>query len=193
MYIVYLTLMLVNMAAAFLILALYIYRGLPCNDRRGWIPAFAITGFVALVTGLHMTFVWPMPGVYNMAFGEPSVMVGVLFLSGAWVIGKCWDITPLSVYAFLAGIAAVIIGIRFIDLGISQEPLAAGVGLMLSGLSGVLALPVIYLGPRSLTLSRIIQLLAVVMLVAAAVLWAYTSYVTYWGHMESFRNWNPNA
>ncbi len=192
MYIVYLTVMLINMAAAFFTLAWYIWRGMPCENKRGWLPAFTITGFVALITGLHMTFTWPMPSVYNIAFGEPSIMLGVLLLGGAWAIGKCWNLTPLTVYAFLAGIVAIVLGIRFIESSISQEPIPAGLGLIFSGLVGVLSLPALFLCPRSPGLSRAIQLLAILLLVIAGAIWAYSGYVTYWDHMQSFTGWNPN-
>ncbi len=192
MFIVYLTIMLVNLAAAFLLLAWYVYKGLPCGDNKAWVPAFVVTGSVALIFGLHMSLTWPMPGVYNIAFGEPSVMVGALFLAGSWGIARCLDFRPLSVYALLAGIAAMIIGVRFIQLNISQEPLAAGIGLLMSGLAGVLTLPATYIWPRNRALGRVFQLLLVLLLLAAALLWAYTGYITYWDHMDSFRQWNPN-
>jgi putative membrane protein len=191
MYIVYLTLMLTNLSAAFFILAWYVWRGLPCGDKKAWVPAFVVPGSVALLTGLHMTFTWPMPGVYNMAFGEPSIMVGVLFLAGSWGIAKCWDFTPLAIYAFIAGIAAMIIGIQFIHLNISQEPLAAGVGLLMSGFAGVLTLPVTFFWSRIKPLGRFFQIILVLLLVVAAVLWAYTAYATYWDHMASFGSWKP--
>ena len=73
--IVYLTLMNANIAAALFIPAIFIYCGMSSAENKYFIPAFVITGFMSLATRLHMTLTWPMPGAWNIAFGEPSVMV----------------------------------------------------------------------------------------------------------------------
>ena len=78
MYIVYVTLMNANMAVALFLLAVFIFRGIFSESARDFVPAFTLTGAVAVATGLHMVFTAPMPGSWNIAMGEPSVLMGVL-------------------------------------------------------------------------------------------------------------------
>jgi putative membrane protein len=88
MFIDYVTLMLANMAAGLLVLAVFLWRDIsaatPDSGRR-WAPAMAVPGLIATITGFAMTFTWPLPSPYNIAFGETSVMLGVLFLAASWL------------------------------------------------------------------------------------------------------------
>jgi putative membrane protein len=173
-------------------LAIFIFRGLQAPDSKKWIPAFALSGFVAMVTGLYMTFTWPMPGVNNIAFGELSVMIGVLLLGAAWCIGKSWSFFPLSVYAVFASIAAVVIGIQFIHLQIDQNPDYTGVAFILVGLGGVLALPTTFFYSRNPKLSRVFQWAAIILLIVGGAILAGTGYKTYWDHMSIFSKYAPS-
>jgi putative membrane protein len=190
-YIVYLTLMMTNIAAALFLLALYIFRGFAAENQKKWIPAFALSGGIALATGLHMIFVWPMPSVYNIAFGELSIMLGGLLVAGAWAIAKSWSFVPLGVYAFFASLAAVVVGVRFINLQISKEPLVVAAVLILTGVSGVLALPATFFYQRNPGLSRAIQWAAIIALVVAGGVLAFSAYTGYWDHLESFQAYKP--
>ena len=76
MMIDYVTLMLVNMAAGFFLLGCFVWRGLDAEDRINWVPAFGICGLVAAVCGFVMTFTWPLPKPFSMAFGEDVGFAG---------------------------------------------------------------------------------------------------------------------
>jgi putative membrane protein len=43
----------------------------------------------------------------------------------------------LAIYVFFAGIAAVVIGIRIMNLGLTKQPFLSGVGFILTGLAGI--------------------------------------------------------
>jgi putative membrane protein len=79
MFIDYVSLMLINLAAGLALLGAYVYFGLGKSNQRRWIPGFSVVGAIALVTGLHMTFTWSIPGSFNIAFGETTVLFGILF------------------------------------------------------------------------------------------------------------------
>lgn len=186
MFIDYLTLMLINMAAGYAILACYVFRGLGSDHERAYAPAFAITGLVAFLTGLHMTWTWPLPGAYNSAFGETSVMLGVLFLGAALAVATGWGLHALGVYAVFAGIAAIVLGVRIMDLGMTRSPRLSGIGFILSGAGGVLVLPVL-----ALRKCRITRTAAAIVLLLAAIIWARAGYMAYWGHMAGFKDYKP--
>lgn len=189
MYIDYLTLMLINMAAGLALLACYVCLDFDGGNSKRWVPGFAIVGFLALITGLHMTFTWPLPGAYNVAFGEMSVLLGVLFLAAALAFAKDWDLLSLAIYAFFAGLAAFVIGVRIIGLGMTLKPWFSGIGFILTGLAGVFALPALYLRSR-----RSVRLLGTIVLATAAFIWAITGYTAYRGHLSKDSNpgqWVP--
>jgi hypothetical protein len=120
-FIDYITLLLVNMTAGFVLLGLYVLRGLDDPLNRRWVPGFAIVGVIAFLFGSHMTLTWPVIGAYNSAFGEMSVLYGGIFLGAALSIARGWSLVSVAIYASLAGAAAVLLGLRIIDLGMTKE------------------------------------------------------------------------
>ncbi len=189
MFIDYITLLLINMTAGYCLLSGYVYRGLDDPLDKRWLPGFIIVGFIALVFGAHMTATWPIVGAFNSAYGEMSVLFGVIFLGAALAIAKGWSLLTVTIYAFYAGLAAVLLGIRIIDMGMTKVPLLSGIGFILSGLGGVLAAPTL----TWLRQSRPFRTLAAIVLGAAALIWAFTGYMAYWAHMEGFAGWVPLA
>jgi putative membrane protein len=150
------------------------------------VPGFAITGLVALITGLHMSFNWPLPSSYNIAFGEMSTMFGVLFLGAALALALSWELISVAIYGFFAGLAAIVIGIGLISRGMSEQPLLAGVGYILAGLGGILTVPAWFTRQ-----SRTIRTITALVLLAAAAIWAITGYGAYWQHLGDFAKWAP--
>ena len=144
MFIDYIPLLLVNMAAGLVLLAVFMLRGLDSSSHR-WAPAFAIVGLVALVAGLHMTLTWPIPKLEkadlrwaNAAYGEMSVLLGVLFLGGALALGKGWSLAPVGAYALVASAAAVVVGVRIFSAHLSAAPTPTAIGFLLTAGGGVL-------------------------------------------------------
>ncbi|MFA5064917.1 MAG: DUF981 domain-containing protein [Dehalococcoidia bacterium] len=186
MFIDYVALMLVNMAAGFFLLAWFIYRDLAGTNRKRWIPAFAAVGLVAFVTGLHMSFTWPLPGSFNEPYGNTSVLLGIGFLGTAWALGRDWDLFAVGIYAFFSSLVPMVIGPRFIMLGMTPQPLVAGTGFVLSGIAGILT-AVNY----SLHTSKFLRLVTAIVLVVAGVIWAFTAYAAIWEHLGTFSKWAP--
>jgi len=181
----YVPLMLLNMTAGFVVLAFFLLMGLQ-GERKRWVAPFAMVGLVAFLAGLHMSFTWPLPGAYNSAFGETSVLLGIIYLGVALSLAKEWNPAPIAIYGILAGLAAVVLGVRILDLQMTAKPPLAGAGFILSGAGGILA-ALAFCWPTSKGL-RAIGALA---LILAAIIWALTTYMAYWGHMDSFKNWKP--
>jgi len=188
MFIDYLPMLLVNMAAGLLILAAYFWRGLGRPDPRIWAPAFAMVGLVAFVAGLHLTFTWPLPKLEkvnlswaNVAWGEMSVLLGTLYLGAALAIAKEWSLVPVAVYGLVASVAALVVGIRLMDLGLSSTPALTGTGFLLTAFGGILALPSV-----AWPAFRLPRILAGLSLVAAAGIWAFIGLGGYWMHLERF-------
>lgn len=190
MFIDYITLMLINLAAGLTLLAAYLHFGLPSGssdpNQKRWVISFGIAGSIALVTGLHMIFTWPVIGSFNIAFGETSVLFGALLVGAALSLSMGWDLLPLGIYGFFAGLAAIIVGLRIMNLGLTKLPTVSGIGFILTGLGGVCAAPL--LAAKS---NRTLRTVGVVVLLAAALIFAFIGLSAYWAHLESFSDWKP--
>ena len=178
MFIDYATLMLINMTAGLVVLAFFVAFAVHKEDRRAWSPAFAITGLIASITGLVMCFTWPLPYPYNISFGEPSVMFGLLYLAAAMSLAKGWKLMPVSIYAVFAGAVAILVGICFIHLGLSKTPVLSGIGFILTGSIGVLTPLLLWM--KKVT---ILRLLGALPPLGAACVWAWIGFTAYWSHL----------
>jgi len=188
MFIDFITLLLVNMAAGLLILTLFLLRGFGSPGEKAWAPALGMVGLVGSLAGGYMALTWPVRqmGEYNVtwanpAFGEMSVLLGVAFLGAAVAVAKEWTLMPVAIYGLVAGIVAMVLGVRIFGVGLSAKPLATAVGFLLTGLGGPLVLAVV-LAPTK----RFLRALASVCLIPAAGIWLLTAILGYWAHMEMF-------
>jgi putative membrane protein len=187
MFIDYLTLIMINLVAGTALLSYYLYKGMDAKDQRPYAAGFAAVGLLGVVLGLTLTFTWPLPGSYNIAFGETTTLFGVVFLTTALALSQGWDLLPVAIYAFFAGVDAVVVGIRLISLNLTKEPLFSGIGFILAGLGGVFAAPFL----AFLKKYRAIRILAAIVVLITALVWAFTFYNSLWGHMASFSTWVP--
>jgi putative membrane protein len=186
MFIDYLTLMLINMAAGFAILALFVLKYLSGGDRKKLAPGLLASGSLALVTGLHESFTWPIVSSYNIPFGEMSVLFGLLLFFGALALLRDWELLSLGIYATFAGAAAIVLGIRLYNLGMTSEPLVACAGFVLSGLIGFLSLPLYFLRSH-----KVVRILGTIALAGAAAIWLVFAFLGYWAHLANFSKWLP--
>ncbi len=185
MFIDFLTLMLVNLSAGLTIMAIFVFKYLD-KDRKKMAPGFLASGFLSLVTGLRVVFTWPLPGSYNIPFGEMAVFFGVLFLAAGLAVLFDWDLLTLGIYAIFVGAASIELGIRIFVLNMTSEPLVASGGFILTGLMAVLTLPVYYL--RRFV---VIRGLAALGLLGSAAIWVMTGILAYWQHLQAFAKWVP--
>ena len=187
MFIDYLTLIMINMVAGTALLAYYLWRGIDEADQRPYAAAFFGVGLLALITGLHLSFNWPLPGSYNVGYGDATTLFGIVFLVTALALWNGWSLIPVAIYAFFAGVDAIVVGVRIFSLQLTKEPLLSAVGFVLAGLGGVGAAP-FFLWFRN---NRTVRLVGVGLLLLTALLWSVTFYGALWDHMESFQDWLP--
>ena len=130
----------INLVAGSVLLAYYLWKGLDEKDQRPYAAAFFVTGLVGLVTGFQLAFTWPLPGSFNVGYGDATTLFGVVFLGTAIALWQGWSLVPVSLYAFFAA-SMLMVGLGLYSLRLGQEPLVAAVGFVLAGLGGVGAFP----------------------------------------------------
>jgi putative membrane protein len=187
MFIDFLTLVMINLVAGTVLLAYYLWKGLDAEDQKPYAAAFGLTGLLSLTLGLRLAFTWPLPGSYNVGYSDATTLFGVVLLATAISLAMGWDLKPVALYAFFAGVDAVIVGIRIWSLQLGKEPLVAAIGFILAGLGGVFAFPFF----QWFRDNKAIRWIAILLLLATAAIWAATFYGALWDHLASFANWVP--
>ncbi|MGB8214835.1 MAG: DUF981 domain-containing protein [Anaerolineales bacterium] len=187
MFIDFLSVVLINLVAGSVLLAYYLWKGIDEKDQRPYAAAFFVVGLLGLITGLQLSFTWPLPGSFNVGYGDATTLFGLVFLGMSLALWQAWSLIPVSIYAFFAGIDAIIVGIRLYSLQLGQEPLLAAVGFVLAGLGGVGAFPFL----QWFKDNKLVRWIAIVVLVASAAVWAVTFYGALWAHMSAFAKWVP--
>jgi len=170
------------------------------NDQQKVAPGFLATGFVATLSGLDIAFRWPLVGSYNIVFGEPLLLFGVLLFFTGLAVLKGWDLHTLGIFAVFAGVVAIILGIRMwygievtnkagekVFHGMTREPALAGISFILTGIGGILTLPA-YL----LRKNMVLRIIVAVLFVVAAVLFAIMGFGSYCSHPQSFAGSKPH-
>ncbi|MFW6061213.1 MAG: DUF981 family protein [Planctomycetota bacterium] len=186
----YITLMLIDTVAALMVLGLFFLLGVDSPRRKTWIPALFATGLIALITGSHMTLTWPIQNVAeadfglkvaNLAYGEPTLMLGALLWGVAWALAKDLRLTSLGVLSLLLGGVSILIGIFMWVEQVPKGPVLSGLAFVLTGSGGVLALPAVLL-PKQ----RWLGVVTALVLFGAAALLAVIGYGAYWSHLGRY-------
>ncbi len=187
MFIDFLTLVMINLVAGTALLAFYLWRGIDEKDQRAYAAAFFGVGLISLVTGLQISFTWPLPGAYNVGYGDATTLFGVVFLATSIALFFGSSLLPVSIYAFFAAIDALLVGVRIWSLQITQEPLVSAVGFILAGLSGLGVFPFLMWFRQN----QIVRWIGILLLVGTVLVWGITFYGSLWAHMASFAKWVP--
>lgn len=187
MFIDYLTVLLANLAAGFILLAAFLLRGLGAGKDKDWALAFGIIGLPGFLISLHMVLTWPLPGPFNVAYGESALLFSILFLATAVGLATGCSLKGVAYYALFAGIASVVIGVRVLNLRLTPGPEMTAAGFIVTGIAGILAAPaMIFFADR-----RGWRLPAALLLLVCAGIWGLTGLGAYWGHLESMAKWTP--
>lgn len=188
MFVNYLTLMLLNIAIGFFFLGIYAYRQHQRSDFQKWVPLFGMIGIIAFILGLHMIMTWPIPGSYNIPYGELSILFGALFLGAAYALKNSLDLSLLTVYSFFVGALGILVGVRIAHLGLTKEPIISGVLFAASGLAAMLAFPI-----HRVKNKAFVHHIGATVMIIVSFGWLFYAYSAYWSHMEQYQNWKPST
>ncbi|WP_437719444.1 DUF981 domain-containing protein [Sorangium sp. So ce448] len=186
LYINYLTLPLAAVTAVLLLGAWYVARAERREDhRRAFAAAFGAGGLILAVTGFHLTLTWPIPGQYNIVFGEPLAYFGTLLVIGSVALSRGVDLGPLSILGALGGVTNLVAAVAIFRYRLTSMPMIAAVMFGASGLAAVLF-------PLRSRSALVRSSVAVLLLIAGA-LFGVTACGAYLHHLApgSFDRWIP--
>jgi len=151
MYIDSLTVMLLALAASSAMIAYFLIgtvRGK--KDFADMAPAGFMLALFDFISGFYMSFFWPLPGPYNMLFGDPLLFLGMILLAGSFMLYKGLDIKILSMPGVFLGIYlfAETYGMVAFNLEKGVDFLPA-FGLYLLAAIAAVASPLVYLDTKS--------------------------------------------
>ena len=123
-------------------LLLAIYALMSVRSKKGLanlaVPMFAF-GLFNFISGFLMSFAWPMPGAYNILFGDAQLVLGLLMLMGGYMVYKNMDLKILTVFGFFFGIYLAVVSMMAPNRdGVFYNELLARSGLTAKTLSAVL-------------------------------------------------------
>jgi putative membrane protein len=186
-----LTVMLLSLGMSALLLALYYFRvGSGKKDISSLVvPAF-ILGLFNAVSGFLMSFTWPLPGSYNMLFGDPLLVLGLLMIAGSYMISKGMDVKALSLLGFLLGIYLLVgmIGITRFNMETGNDWLTA-TGLYGFSMLAAIFSPILYLKPKGS--NRYAYYFEVFLLVVVMLLALLIGYMGFYEHLGAFSTYFP--
>ncbi len=97
-----------------------------------------------------------------------------------------WELITLGIYGFFAGLLSLLTGIRIINLGLTPIPVLVGIGFILVGLGGIFSAPTLYLKAP-----QILRMIGGIVLIVAALIFAFIGLSAYWMHLTEFSTWQP--
>lgn len=186
MFIDYLTLAMITVIAGIGLVIYFLYIELDIEKGQALAPAFGVVGLLGIVVGLHMALTWPMPGSYNIPFGEATALFGAVFLAAAIALAKGWDLFPTTLLGFFFGIYAVIAGLGIINLGLTDSPMISGISYIAAGVGGILS-PVAW----KMRDNKTIRILGIILMLVALGTTGIIFAGGLFGHLSLFSKWLP--
>jgi uncharacterized membrane protein len=122
------------------------------DDKAGLRKGFAITGggagFYLLLSGLMITFSWPLTlsnGVYNILFGGIATLGGLVLLTASIVLFFNADQKPVSYFAAIVGLYAVVDAYSIVNYSLTSAPLLSALSYLSFAAPAFLSVPASHL------------------------------------------------
>ncbi|MCL4314937.1 MAG: DUF981 domain-containing protein [Candidatus Thermoplasmatota archaeon] len=150
-----LAVMLIGLAMGTMIGAFYFFfdaRGDDDQIKALLIPALFVGSFDFL-SGFYMSFFWPMTAYgipYNMLFGDPLTLFGILLVAAAFTKMKGFKFGLLPLMSVVLGIYVLVGAYSIVQLKLETgNDLITAMGLYLFDGIGALLAPILYLNPKN--------------------------------------------
>lgn len=108
-------------------------------------------GFYLFLSGVATSFIWPFAlssGVYNVLFGGIATLGGLVTLAGSLVIAKNLEPRPVSYFAAVTGIYAMVDAYAIVKYNLTSSPLLASLGYLSFAAPAILSIPATHFKDR---------------------------------------------
>jgi len=118
------------------------------DSRRGFAVAAGAAGFYLFLSGMMISFSWPLAlsgGVYNVLFGGIATLGGLSLLTGAISLFLNANLKPVSYFAAVVGLYAFVDAYSILKYSLTSSPLTSALGYMSFAAPALLSVPVAHL------------------------------------------------
>ena len=179
--------MLLSLGISAALISAYFYMAAQGKDMRELvIPSFAF-GFFDFASGLRMSQFWPFPGplsAYNMLFGDPLMILGLLLMAGSLMIYKQQNLRSISIPGVMLGIYLFIESAAMVNFKLETgDELVSALGLyVMSGLSAVYSL-VLFVKPENG--KKYLYYIGFILLALTALIALFIGYAAIYQHLQA--------
>ena len=116
--------------------------------RVGFAAAVGLCGFYLFLSGITISFTWPFAisgGVYNVLFGGIATLGGLVLLTGAIVLFLNANPKPVSYFAAIAGLYAVVDAYAIVAYSLTSDPMLSALGFLSFAAPAFLSIPAAHL------------------------------------------------
>ncbi|KAA8922822.1 DUF981 family protein [Thermoplasma sp.] len=151
-------------------------------------PAIGI-GVFDFLSGFIMSFTWPLPSSYNMLFGDPLLVTGLILIMSAFAYYKHYDLSSVSILLFFLGIYVLIEAVGIVNYHLeSGDNLLAAMGLYIVDGIGALISPIMFIDPKKGKLAYMVE---AVILIIGTIIALFIGYTAIYGHLLDFIKYFP--
>jgi uncharacterized membrane protein len=121
------------------------------NMRLGFAITGGASGFYLFLSGVSISLLWPFTlagGVYNILFGGIATLGGLTVLAGSIALAINVDLRPITYFASVVGIYAIIDAYAIIQHNLTNVPMVSALGYLSFAAPAILSVPVARLGDK---------------------------------------------
>jgi uncharacterized membrane protein len=121
------------------------------GTRKGFAAAGAAAGLYIFISGAVISFMWPFTianGVYNVLFGGIASLGGLVLLAGSAALYLNANLKPVTYFAAVVGIYAVIEAYAIIAHNLTTEPVVSTLAYLAFAAPAIISVPVAHFGGK---------------------------------------------
>ncbi len=179
-----LAVMLLSLGISLALISAFFYMAANGKDLKELtIPGFAF-GFFDFLSGFTMARYWPLPGPYNMLFGDPLLILGLLLMAGSIMIYKQQSLRTLSIPGLMLGIYLFVESAAIVNFKLERgsDLLPAMALYVMSGISAVYS-TVLFIKPEDNR--KYLYYIAFILLAITAFIALFIGYGAIYGHLQA--------
>ncbi len=179
-----LAVMLLSLGVSAALISAFFYEAAKGMDLKELVIPALIFGIFDFMSGFVMSEFWPLPGAYNMLFGDPIMILGMLLIAGSIMIYKGQNLRTLSIPGVMLGIYLFVESAAIVNFKLeSGDNLFAAMGLYI--MSGISAVYSVILFEKPEKDKKYLYYIAFILLALTALIALFIGYEAIYGHLQA--------